>query len=156
MSVAKVSAYFQKYGLDSRIHVFKELTATVQQAADTLGIQADQIAKTLAFDLNGSPIVVVTSGLTRISNQKFKASFGKRPDMVANDKLEQIVGYEAGAVCPFALNPGVRVYLDRSLEKHDLYYPAAGDVNAAIQLSLQELEKYSHPAAWVDVAKEQN
>ncbi|MFT8878432.1 MAG: YbaK/EbsC family protein [Oenococcus sp.] len=153
MSVAKVADYFQQYGLADRIHVFQKLTATVQEAAETLGIQADQIAKTLAFDLDGSPLVVVTSGLTRVSNQKFKASFGKRPTMIANEKLEQIVGYVAGAVCPFALNSGVRVYLDRSLEKHDLYYPAAGDVNAAIRLSLQELEKYSHPAAWVDVAK---
>ncbi|MGL2318925.1 YbaK/EbsC family protein [Oenococcus oeni] len=119
-----------------------------------LYVQADQIAKTLAFSFEDRSFVVVTSGMTRISNQKFKKVFNQRPRMLPHDQVETMTGYQIGGVCPFALNDGVKVYLDYSLKKHDLLYPAAGDLNAAIRLSLDELEKYSRAAGWVDVAKE--
>lgn len=97
--------------------------------------------------------MIVTSGLSKVSNQKFKQVFQQRPQMVGRDKVEEVTGYQAGAVCPFALNSGIEVYLDRSLKKYDQVFPAAGDVNAAIRLSISELEKYSHPQKWIDVAK---
>ncbi len=154
MTVKRVKNYFEQFGLANRIKIFAKPTATVDQAAQTLGVQADQIAKTLAFSLEGQALVVVTSGLARISNQKFKKTFSQRPKMLSRDQVEPMIGYQVGGVCPFALNDGVNVYLDNSLRRHDLLYPAAGDLNAAIRLSLHELEKYSQPVAWVDVTKE--
>nr|WP_243462099.1 YbaK/EbsC family protein [Oenococcus oeni] len=108
----------------------------------------------MAFSFEDRSFVVVTSGMTRISNQKFKKVFNQRPRMLPHDQVETMTGYRIGGVCPFALNDGVKVYLYYSLKKHDLLYPAAGDLNAAIRLSLDELEKYSRAAGWVDVAKE--
>ncbi|OIM20570.1 prolyl-tRNA editing protein [Oenococcus oeni] len=154
MTVERVRKYFEQFALNDRIKMFTRPTATVDQAAETLGVQADQIAKTLAFSFEDRAFVVVTSGMARISNQKFKKVFNQRPRMLPRDQVETMTGYRIGGVCPFALNDGVKVYLDYSLKKHDLLYPAAGDLNAAIRLSLDELEKYSLAAGWVDVAKE--
>lgn len=156
MSLEAVEQYFEPYGLTARIHVFHESTATVAEAAATLGIDPDQIAKTLAFDVDGQAVVVVASGLSRVANGKFKRAFGKRANMIHRDEVEARIGHAVGGVCPFALNPDVKVYLDESLKKYDTLYPAAGDTNAAIRLSLAELEQYSHPTGWVDVAKETN
>ncbi|KRM75847.1 YbaK/EbsC family protein [Secundilactobacillus collinoides] len=154
MSLEAVEHYFEPYHLTDRIHVFHESTATVAEAAATLGIEPDQIAKTLAFDVGGENVVVVASGLSRIANGKFKRAFGKRADMIARDEVETRIGHAVGGVCPFAVKPDVKVYLDESLKKYDILYPAAGDTNAAIRLSLTELERYSNPVGWVDVAKD--
>lgn len=61
-------------------------------------------------------------------------------------------GHPAGGVCPFAVNPGVEIYLDRSLQKYDCVFPACGSADSAIGLSIAELERYSG-GVWVDVCK---
>ncbi|WP_414690100.1 YbaK/EbsC family protein, partial [Oenococcus oeni] len=61
-----------------------------------LYVQADQIAKTLAFSFEDRSFVVVTSGMTRISNQKFKKVFNQRPRMLPHDQVETMTGYRIG------------------------------------------------------------
>ena len=58
------------------------------------------------------------------------------------------------AVCPFALNDGVEVYLDESLKNFETVFPACGATNNAIEISIEELEKVTNRTAWVDVTKE--
>ena len=59
-----------------------------------------------------------------------------------------------GGVCPFAVKEGVEVYLDESLKRFETVFPAAGSSNSMIELSIEELERYSHSLQWVDVCKE--
>ncbi|MFT8727902.1 MAG: YbaK/EbsC family protein [Liquorilactobacillus ghanensis] len=154
MSLENVRSFFKQYQLENRIHVFDESTATVAEAAAVLEVKPEQIAKTLAFSLKERPIVIVTEGTAKISNPKYKAAFKQRAHMVKADELEDLIGHPLGGVCPFALKPAVDVYLDESLKKHDIIYPAAGTANAAVKLTVAELEKYAQPVAWVDVIKE--
>ena len=58
-----------------------------------------------------------------------------------------------GGVCPFAVKDGVEVYLDQSLKRFDTVFPACGSSNSAIEVTLDELEKYSKYKEWVDVTK---
>ncbi|WEV43953.1 YbaK/EbsC family protein [Lactobacillus sp. ESL0684] len=153
MSLEKVREYFSQYQLEERIHVFDHETATVEQAAKVLDIEPNQVAKTMAFNLKEGPIVIVTEGGARIANAKFKAAFGQKAKMVKPNELESVVGHPIGGVCPFALKPNVKVYLDQSLKQHEVVYPAAGSANSGIELTLAELEKYAQPAEWVDVTK---
>ncbi|WEV38417.1 YbaK/EbsC family protein [Lactobacillus sp. ESL0680] len=153
MSYENVVNYFKKYHLENRIHVFEESTATVAEAAAVLNVDPNQIAKTMAFTLKTGPIVVVTEGGARIANAKYKATFGQKAKMIKFDELEEAIAHPVGGVCPFALKPGVKVYLDESLKKHDVIYPAAGLPNSAIKLTLTELEEYTQPCEWVDVTK---
>ncbi len=154
MSLEKVKAYLAKYHFEDRIEQFGDSTATVDEAAAVLKVHPDQIAKTLAFQLKENPIVIVAEGSARVSNQKFKAFFHQRPKMVHHDDLPEVIGHEAGAVTQFALKDNVQVFFDETLKKHDILFPSAGSVDAAIRLSLSELEKLAKPVAWVDVAKE--
>ena len=72
---------------------------------------------------------------------------------VEHDDVERLIGHPVGGVCPFAVNPGVAVYLDESLKRFQTVFPACGSANSAIELTLPELETYSHAKEWVDVSK---
>lgn len=73
--------------------------------------------------------------------------------MLPAEQAEPLIGHAVGGVCPFALNPGVAVYLDDSLKRFATVYPAAGSSNSAVRLSLPELEKLSQSLSWVNVCK---
>ena len=73
--------------------------------------------------------------------------------MLTHDEAETLIGHAVGGVCPFAINEGVTIYLDNSLKRFETVFPACGRSNSAIELSIEELEKYSSYAAWIDVCR---
>ncbi|KRM88710.1 YbaK/EbsC family protein [Liquorilactobacillus vini] len=153
MSFAKVKAYFESRQVADKLFRLPASGATVAEAAKTLAILPEQIAKTLAFKINGQPVVVVMAGNARIDNHNFKAEFGVRPRMIPADQINDLIGHAVGGVCPFALNSGVEVYLDQSLENDLEVFPAAGDQFHAARLTLPELLTLSHYQRWVKVTK---
>lgn len=153
MSVEKVKKYFEAFGIDSRIKEFDTSSATVDLAARALGCAPERIAKSLTFRKDGGIIMVVAAGDTKIDNKKFKAEFGLKAKMLTPDEVIESVGHAVGGVCPFALNVGVSVYLDKSLKRFETVFPACGSSNSAIELTCEELEKYSGYEKWVDVCK---
>lgn len=153
MSVEKVKKYFEAFGIDSRIKEFDTSSATVDLAARALGCAPERIAKSLTFRKDGGVIMVVAAGDTKIDNKKFKAEFGLKAKMLTPDEVIESVGHAVGGVCPFALNVGVSVYLDKSLKRFETVFPACGSSNSAIELTCEELEKYSGYEKWVDVCK---
>lgn len=156
MSVDKVKKYFSQYGMDSRILEFDGSSATVDLAAAALNCEPGRIAKTLSFMVQDTPILIVSAGDVKIDNAKYKAFFGKKAKMLTADQVMELVGHAVGGVCPFAIKDGVTVYLDASLKKYETVFPACGSSNSAIELTIEEMEKYSGYKEWVDVCKEQN
>ncbi|WP_125684414.1 YbaK/EbsC family protein [Levilactobacillus yonginensis] len=154
MSLETVTTFFEQLNLTDRITEFDQSTATVADAAATLGVRPDQIAKTLALKLKEGPIVIVVKGTAKIANPKFKAEFHQKAHMVPFDELEDLIGHPAGGVCPFGLKPGVGVYFDASLKDEDVVYPAAGIPDAVVKLTVDEMEKYAQPLKWIDIVKE--
>ena len=156
MSIEKVREYFKSVGIDSRIKEFSESSATVELAAHALGCAPERIAKTLSFKLKDDCILIVTAGDVKIDNSKYKARFGAKASMLKFDEAAEIIGHAVGGVCPFAVNDGVKVYLDESLKRFETVFPACGSSNSAIELTISELEKYSDYISWVDVCKPKN
>lgn len=153
MSVEKVKEYFKKFNMENRIQEFEESSATVELAAKALNCEPEKIAKTLSFKIEDKTILIVVAGDARVDNSKYKAQFGKKAKMLTQDEVLELIGHPVGGVCPFAINDGVDVYLDKSLKRFENVYPACGSSNSAIQLSIEELEKYSNYNLWVDVCK---
>ena len=153
MSIENVKAYFRAHGMEGRILEFEESSATVDLAAQAVGCEPARIAKTLSFSVEGRPVLVVTAGAMRIAGPKFKAVFHEKPRMLAADEVEEKIGHGVGGVCPFAVKEGVKVYLDVSMKRFATIFPACGSGNSAIELSPEELEKYSGALEWVDVCK---
>lgn len=152
MSLVKVKEYFREYGIEDEIIELDGISATVIQASQALGVDSNQIAKTLAFMLD-KPILIVMSGDAKIDNHKYKDYFGKKAKMIPQDDLDSLIGHKIGGVCPFAIKDGVKVYLDESLKTNHYVYPACGSRNSAIKLSIEQLEKYSSYVEWVNVTK---
>ena len=151
MSLIKVREYLKKYGKDEEIVEFDESSATVAEAAQAIGCGEADIAKTLSFLVDGKPILIVMAGDKRCDNHKYKEFFHEKAHMIPREDLVELVGHEAGGVCPFGVNDGVTIYLDESLKKHEFVYPACGSSNSAIKLSIQELERLSNYKEWIDV-----
>ena len=153
MSIENVKAYFRNYGLEDRVLEFEISSATVQLAAEALHCEPCRIAKTLSFMVADQPILIVAAGDTKIDNPKYKAQFGTKAKMLTSDGGKTLIGHAGGGVCPFAIMPDVTVYLDISLKRFQTVFPACGSSNSAIELTIEELEKYSSFAEWIDVCK---
>ena len=153
MSIEKVRAYFASFGMAERIQEFEVSSATVALAAEALHCEPARIAKTLSFLSGEGAILIVAAGDAKVDNPKFKAQFGMKAKMLTPEDAVRLIGHAVGGVCPFAVNEGVPVYLDESLKRFDIVYPAAGSSNSGIGLSIPELEKYSRFDSWVDVCK---
>lgn len=153
MAIEKVKEYFRQFGITNRIMEFEESSATVELAAAALNCQPARIAKTLSFMVNDQPILIVAAGDTKIDNPKYKAQFGTKAKMLSPEQAVALVGHAIGGVCPFAVNDGVTVFLDESLKRFQTVFPACGSSNSAVELTIPELERYSHFSAWVDVCK---
>lgn len=154
MAIEKVIAFFESQGAADKIRQFDVSSATVELAAEALGVEGARIAKTLSFLVDGAPVLVVTAGDRRIDNPKFKAFFGTKAKMLTPEQAETLVGHAVGGVCPFAVNEGCRIFLDVSLRRFDVVYPAAGNASSAVELTVPELEKYAGGPEWIDVCKE--
>ena len=154
MAIDKVKEYFRKFGMEDRIMEFDVSSATVELAAEAVGCEPAKIVKTLSFKVGDKPILIACAGDTKIANPKYKAEFGEKAKMLTPDEAVELVGHAVGGVCPFAVNDGVKVYIDESIRRFDKVYPAAGSDNSAIGLTPDELEKYAQGfVKWVDVCK---
>lgn len=153
MSIEKVREYFRGFGMEERILEFPVSSATVELAAQAVGCEPARIAKTLSFTVGGDPILIVAAGDAKIDNGKYKGFFHAKAKMLTPEEAVTQIGHAVGGVCPFAVNPGVTVYLDESLRRFQTVFPACGSSNSAIEITIPELEKYSGYSLWVDLCK---
>lgn len=152
MSIERVREFFKKYGMEDCILEFSVSSATVELAAKALNCEPSRIAKTLSFSAGQNVILIVTAGDTKIDNAKYKRVFSCKAKMLSFDEVESLVGHAVGGVCPFGINDDICVYLDVSLKRFSTVFPACGSSNSAIELTPDELEKYSG-GKWIDVCK---
>ena len=152
MSIDRVREYMKQFGLQDKILEFEVSSATVELAAVAVGCEPARIAKTLSFIVDDGVVLIVTAGDARVDNSKFKAQFHTKAKMPGAEEVAARVGHAVGGVCPFAVNEGVKVYLDESLRRFDTVYPACGSSNSAIELTMAQLQELSG-GEWIDVCK---
>ena len=153
-SIEKAKAHLEEKGFLDHVIEFEESTATVDLAAEAVGVESGRIAKTMSFLVGEEAILILIEGMSRVDNKKFKNTFHVKAKMIPYDQVEEWIGHAPGGVCPFGIKDGVKVYLDESLKRFDTVYPAAGNDHSAVKLTIAELEQASGAAGWVDVCKE--
>ncbi|MCB1645372.1 MAG: YbaK/EbsC family protein, partial [Pseudomonadales bacterium] len=144
MSVSDVEAALAAAGIETTITLFSESTATSAEAAEQIGCELGQIAKSLAFLIDGEPIVVLASGDVMIDDRKLASHFGvgrKKVKAAKPEQLLEIYGYVPGAMPPLGhRTAGLRTFLDTSLQRFDQLYASGGAVNAIFPVSLPTLQ----------------
>ena len=154
MSFDKVKQFFESQGAGDKVLWLEHSSATVELAAEAVGCEPARIAKTLSFLVGEQPILILTAGDVKVDNKKYKELFHTKAKMIPGDIVEELIGHAPGGVCPFVIKDGIKVYLDESLKRFDIVYPAAGSGNSAVRLTLSELEHFSGSTNWIDVCKE--
>lgn len=154
MSLEKAKEYLDKKGFADRVIEMEDSTATVAMAAEALGVEEGMIAKTMSFLQGEKAVLILTVGTAKIDNRKYKDTFHTKAKMIPFEKVEEMTGHAPGGVCPFGAEEGIDVYLDESLKRFEIVYPAAGNDHSAVKLTISELEQASDALGWVDVCKE--
>lgn len=149
----KAKEHLDKYGMGELVSEFDVSSATVGEAAIAVGVSEGEIAKTLSFLVDEKPILIVVAGDVKIDNAKYKARFHAKAKMIPFERVEELIGHAVGGVCPFGINEGVEVYLDESLKRFGIVYPACGSSNSAVKMTIAQLEEASAFNQWVDVCK---
>lgn len=153
MGVLKVGDYLKKWGREDDIIEFDTSIATVELAAEALGVEPARIAKTISFKDGEGAMLIVAAGDTRTDNKKFKAEFGFKARMLSSEETLEQIGYAVGGVCPFGVRNTIPIFLDISLKRFETVFPSCGSSNSAIELTCLELEKYTLFQKWIDVCK---
>jgi prolyl-tRNA editing enzyme YbaK/EbsC (Cys-tRNA(Pro) deacylase) len=152
MSLDSVRDFLSRHAPDLAIIDQGRSTATVAEAAQTLGVAPGQIAKTLSVRVGAQVVLVVARGDARLDNRKCKQAFGARPRMLGHEETEALTGHPVGGVCPFGVATPLPVYCDLSLKDFGMVYPAAGSRTASVALTPQRLAELTG-ATWVDVCQ---
>lgn len=145
--------HLKKWNKEKDIQVFPTSSATVLEAAETLGVEPERIAKTLSFRRGNNAILIVAAGDAKIDNKKFKQTFSEKARMLSPEEVLEKTGHAVGGVCPFGLVENLPVYMDESLKRFTTVFPACGSSNSAIELTNEELYIYGNVVEWVDVCK---
>ena len=139
MSVEAVKSFLAPLGKE--VIELAQSSATVELAAAALKVRPERIAKTLSFAVDDTVV--------------FKDYFHCKAKMLTAEEVLSATGHAVGGVCPFALpNPTPRVYLDMSLRRFNTVFPACGSSNSAIELSPDELYKFSSAISWLDICRQ--
>ena len=154
MSLEKAKAYLAEKGYADHVIELEDSSATVQLAAQALGVEPGMIAKTMSFLIGEEAILILTEGTAKVDNRKYKDTFHMKAKMIPFEEVENWIGHAPGGVCPFGIKEGIKVYLDESLKQFDTVYPAAGNDHSAVKLTIAELEEVAGAADWVNVCKE--
>src|SRR5262250_2212806 len=138
-AVARVQAALAALGLSQRVIELPVEARTSQQAADGLGVAVAQIAKSLVFTVDGSPVMVVASGENRVDERKLGKLAGGKVKRADADLVRKVTGYAIGGVPPFAHEQEIPVWVDEDLLAHPLIYAAAGVPECVFPLTPDEL-----------------
>ena len=152
MSLDSVREWLAGNAPDLRLIEVKETTATVETAAKALGVEPGRIAKTLAVRAGEHLFLLCTRGDARLDNRKCKDEFGARPRMLGPDETFEVTGHPVGGVCPFGLKTPLPVYLDVSLQRFDMVYPAGGSLNTSVEITSSRLFDLV-AERWVDLCR---
>ena len=152
MSFESVRAWLAGQAPDLRLIEAHASTATVADAAATLGVEPGQIAKTLTVRAGGETFLLVARGDARLDNQKSKTEFGGRPRMLDAEETLALTGHVVGGVCPFGLATPLPVYVDVTLKDFPVVYPAGGSRNASVEVPPERLYELVGKR-WVDVCR---
>ncbi|UOO37282.1 YbaK/EbsC family protein [Oscillospiraceae bacterium CM] len=151
MSTETARAHFRQFGIEDRIIELGPSPVTVETAFKALRVCTARISKTLSFRTDKGCMLIICAGDARIDSRKFCDYFSSKESFLSPEEVPDMVGHGADGVCPFGIKPGIPVYLDESLLRFDTVFPAAGSGTSAIELTIDELFKFSKAKGWVDV-----
>lgn len=153
-SARRFRSALAELGHEIEVVALSDSTRTAQEAADTIGCDVAQIAKSIVFrdPAQDQPVVVITSGSNRVDVSKVEALIGNKLEQADGNFVKQKIGYAIGGVPPAGHKAPVRLFLDRDLQEYDEIWAAAGTPYAVFRLTPDELPAITG-ADWCEIAE---
>jgi len=139
-SAQRVRACLEELNLADAILQFDQSTKTAQMAADAVGCELGQIVKSLVFTVDGRPLLALVAGDRRGDVGALAALLGgSKAEFATAEMVRSATGYAIGGVSPFDLPADLPVFIDDSLARFEVVYPAAGTPTSAVRMTLEQL-----------------
>ena len=153
--VERVASFLRESGAEARLEEFETGTPTAADAARAAGCGIEQIVKSLVFATDaGELVLALVPGDRRADPAKIAFAAGARTVRVATpEEVEAATGVVPGAVAPFPLPPGRRVFVDRTLLFREHVWVGAGSSRHLVRLAPVELVRLAR-AQPVDAVQE--
>ncbi len=132
----------ERHGLDVSVQEFPGGTETAEDAAAAIGCDVGQIASSLVFVVDGSPVVVIASGKHRVDAGALGAALDAPADAVEladPETVRDVTGWTIGGVPPFCHDQNPPVVLDGTLAEFEMVWAAAGTPSAVFPTTLREI-----------------
>jgi orotate phosphoribosyltransferase len=140
----RVQEQLEAAGLARQVIEVATSARTAEEAADTLGVEAGQIVKSLVFVADGEPVLLLVAGDRRVDRGKAARALGAATIEIADaDVVRASTGFPIGGVAPVGHPRPMRTLIDQSLERFDILWAAAGTPNAVFPSSFAELAAIS-------------
>lgn len=123
-----------------QVIVLPDATTTAEQAAAALGVDIGQIVKSLIFDADGGPLLVLTSGVNRVDTAKVAKQFGYTSVKRATPEfVKEHTGQPIGGVAPLGHPKPIPTIVDTALAAYDVIWAAGGIPHAVFPTTYDEL-----------------
>tara|TARA_B100001121_G_scaffold25091_1_gene19402 strand:- start:991 stop:1470 length:480 start_codon:yes stop_codon:yes gene_type:complete len=140
--VKRVEKIIKKFDENLGVSVLKTSARTAQEAASSLNCDVGAIVKSLLFKTDNKYALFLIAGDKKASLKKIKKNI-KFSDvsMASADEVKSITGYSIGGVSPVGHIKNIDIYIDKSLERFDFLFAAAGHPNCIFKISFLDLKK---------------
>ncbi|MCY9532390.1 MULTISPECIES: YbaK/EbsC family protein [Paenibacillus] len=128
-------------GLPNQVVELPDSTRTAQEAANTIGCEISQIAKSIIFRRKAAdlPLLIVASGTNRVNERAISHLLNEKIGKADADFVREHTGYVIGGVPPFAHKESIETLIDEELMKYEVIWAAAGHPKAVFQLTPEQL-----------------
>ena len=140
-SAQKVQQALNHIGMQLEVVELPGSTRTSQEAAQAVGCQVGQIAKSIIFQALAShrPILVIASGPNRVNEKVIEELVGEAIGKADADFVRQRTGFVIGGVPPIGHSEHLESFVDRDLLVYQEIWAAAGTPHAVFRLTPGDL-----------------
>lgn len=137
----RVREALQEAGLEADVQELPASTRTASEAAQAVGCEAGQIAKSLVFQgkESGKAYLVIASGANRVDERKLAMLVGEDLNLASPDFVREQSGYSIGGVPPLGHENELESYMDEDLLAYDRIWAAAGSPRAVFPVDPQRI-----------------
>lgn len=142
MDSENLQQFIDRYNIAADIISLEEHTLTVGDAARALHVKTDQIIKSLVFQINGDPLLVINNGLARVDRKKLAAYLGvgrKKVKFADPDQVLELTGFIVGSMPPFGHKNRLRTLIDPAVTRMETVYGGGGDINTMMKIAIDVL-----------------
>ena len=142
-SARSVQSALREQGFSNVVMELPESTRTAAEAAQAVGCEAAQIAKSLIFRLaeSGKPLLVIASGVNRVDENLMAQWIGETLAKADADFVREHTGFVIGGVPPIGHRERIQTVIDEDLFRYELIWAAAGHPKAVFRLTPAELKQ---------------